>query len=81
MLRASTGLYMVAPDFIATFVVFDLPDFDDHQFLQDTQWLWCCLEVPPKMMELFLKVNPWWYGDRLHVSAALARDHERMRAA
>ena len=78
LLRASTGLYMVVPEFIATYVVFDLPDLEDPQTRQDTQWLWYCLEVPPNLMDIFLKVNPRWYGDRLHCSAVLAKDPAMM---
>ena len=77
LLRGSTGLFTVLPHFIATYVVFDLAPIADAQTLQDTQWLWCCLDVPFKLLDTFLKVNPRWYGDRLHCSSALADDPEK----
>ena len=52
LLRASQGLFMVVPEFIATYVVLDLPELDN---IPDTQWFWCCLDVPPKLMDLFLR--------------------------
>ena len=71
LLRASKGLFMVVPEFIATFVVFDLPDLATTDELE---WFWATLDVPPKLMPLFLKVNPQWYGQRLHCTASLAQD-------
>ena len=77
LLRASTGLFLVVPEFIVTFVVFDLPELETTD---DVEWLWTALDVPPKLMQLFLKVNPQWYGQRLHCSASLGQDLEAVKA-
>ena len=47
LLRASTGLFLVVPEFIVTFVVFDLPELETTD---DVEWLWTALDVPPKLM-------------------------------
>ena len=37
LLRSSQGLFMVVPEFIATYVVLDLPEADT---ISDLQWFW-----------------------------------------
>ena len=55
LLRCSQGLFVVVPEFIATYVVVDLPEADN---MSDLQWFWTCLDVPPKLIDLFVRVNP-----------------------
>ena len=77
LLRASKGLFLVVPEFLATYVVLDLPqpeNFDDIQFF------WTCLDVPPKLIDLFLKVNPVWKDGKLHCSALLSGDPDMVSA-
>ena len=50
LLRASAGIFLMVPEFIATFVVFDLPQVDTTD---DLEWFWTTLDVPPKLMQLF----------------------------
>ena len=73
LLRASQGLFLVVPEFIATYVAFDSPDPSNPE---DVHWLWLSLEVPPKLLDLFVKVNPQWHGDRLHCSSMLSADRD-----
>ena len=77
LFRASTGIYLVEPQLIATYVVFDLPEPERPDGIE---WFWLCLDVPPKLMDSFLKVNPQWYGERLHCSASLAGEPDMMQA-
>jgi len=51
LLRGSQGIFMVVPEFIATYVVLDLPEADN---MSDLQWFWTCLDVPPKLIDLFV---------------------------
>ena len=69
LLRGSSGLFKCVPEFISTYVVCDLLDPDCPD---DIYWLWTCLDVPPQLIDLFVRVNPQWTGDRLHVSARLS---------
>ena len=41
LLRGSQGLFVVVPEFIATYVVLDLPEADN---MSDLQWFWTYLE-------------------------------------
>ena len=77
LLRASHGLFLVIPEFIATYVAFDSPDPDSPE---DVHWLWLSLEVPPQLLDLFVKVNPRWHGDRLHCSSRLSGDLDGISA-
>ena len=77
LLRGSQGLFMVVPEFIATYVVLDLPEAGN---ISDLQWFWICLDVPPKLIDLFVRVNPQWRGDRLHCSASLSGAADMMTA-
>ena len=75
LLRASTGIYMSVPQFIASYVSFDRPDPDSCTSANIAS-LWTFLDVAPTDLDLFLKVNPMFDGQRLHVSAALLGDPE-----
>ena len=68
LLKASTGLVMIVPAFIATHVVFDRPEPLDSEELAQ---LWTALDIEPKFIDLFIKVNPKWDGKSLKVSEAL----------
>ena len=77
LLRASTGLVMVVPAFIAAHVVFDRADPLDSEELAQ---LWTALDVEPKVIDLFIKVNPKWDGQSLKVSEALLHDPDPIGA-
>ena len=77
LLRASTGLVMIVPDFIATHVVFDRPEPLDAEELAQ---LWTALDIEPKLIDLFMKVNPKWDGTSLKVSEALLHDSDPIGA-
>ena len=79
LLRGSKGIFMVVPECIATCVVFDSQIWGPDN-LRDIEWFWTCLDVPPKLMDLFVKVNPQWDGTSLHCSASLAGDADRVSA-
>ena len=68
LLRASTGLLLSVPEFIAGSVAFDLPE---PLVPEDIEFLWSFLDVPPLLMEVFIRVNPKWDGQRLHVLSSL----------
>ena len=69
LLRASTGLYQSIPEFVTRFVAFDRADPDS---VADVEHFWSFLDVEPQVLGLMVKVNPFWDGQRLRVSAALA---------
>ena len=73
LLRASTGLSLAVPEFIAGFVDFDLPEPSNYA---DIEMLWSFLDIEPRHMHFFLKVNPIWTGQRLRVSSSLINDPE-----
>ena len=69
LLRASTGLHMSVMEFAVSRVSFDRPAPDSTD---EVEHLWTCLDVEPKVLELIVRVNPFWDGQRLRVSASLA---------
>ena len=73
LLRASTGLSLAVPEFIAGFVDFDLPEPSNYA---DIEMLWSFLDIEPQHMHLFLKVNPIWTSQRLRESSSLINDPE-----
>ena len=77
LLRGSQGLFRAVPEFIAGFVVLDVPEVDNTE---DIVWFWTCLDVHPKLIDLFVRVNPQWRGDRLHCSASLSGAPDMMTA-
>ena len=56
---------MILPAFIATHVVFDRPDPLDSEELAQ---LWTALDIEPKLLDMFIRVNPEWDGKSLKVS-------------
>ena len=54
LMRASTGLISEVAGFIMTYVTFDLPDPDS---VAEVEFLWSFLDVEPKHLELFVRVN------------------------
>ena len=68
LLRASTGLHLSVCEFVAGFVIFDRLAPDN---IDDIEHLWSCLDVEPHILDLVVKVNPFWDGKKLRVSAAL----------
>ena len=59
---------MSVREFVAGFVSFDRPAPDN---IDDIKHLCSCRDVEPKVLELVVKVNPFWDGQRLRVGAAL----------
>ena len=55
LLRASIGLVMIVPAFIATHVAFYRPEPLDAEELAQ---LWTALDIKPKLIDLLIKVNP-----------------------
>ena len=75
LLRGSTGIYMSVPQLIASYVSFDRPD-PDSCTSGNTALFWTLLDVAPTDLDVFLKVNPMFDGQRLHVSGSLIGDPE-----
>ena len=71
LLRASTGIFMAVPDFIAGYVAFDRPE---PSSIADIEHMWAFLDIEPQHMDLFIKVNPMRDGHRLRVAAAMLCD-------
>ena len=77
LIRASTGLYMSVPQFVATFVSYDRPE---PSSIADVEHFWSSLDVEPKYLELFVAVNPLWIGGKLHVSSSLLTRSDAIEA-
>ena len=77
LLRASTGLLNSVQEFIGTSVAFDLPDPSDPS---DIEFLWSYLDVPPQLLDVFIRVCPRWQGGRLHVRASLVNEEDATEA-
>ena len=71
LLRASTGLAQVVPEFIAGYVDFVRPVPDSFDELN---LFWSFFDIEPRNLDLVIKVNPMWTGQRLQVSAGLISD-------
>ena len=69
LLRASTGLHLAVGEHVVGRVVFDRHPPDN---IEDLEHFWTCLDVEPKILDLVVRVNPFWDGQRLRVSASLA---------
>ena len=68
LLRASTGLHKNVREFVARCVSFDRDPPDN---VQDIEALWTSLDVEPHMLDMMVKVNPYFNGQKLRVSASL----------
>ena len=77
LLRARTGLYVCASEFIAGYVAFDRHEPDS---MEELEFLWVFLDVAPTDLALFLMVNPLWDGRKLRVNASLLDDVECVKA-
>jgi hypothetical protein len=71
LLRASTGLLGEVRTFITGNVIFDRPTPTN---LEDVEFFWIFLGVDVAHVELFVRVNPIWDGEKLSVSQALFAD-------
>ena len=77
LLRASSGILSVVPEFIISCVAYDRPDPIEPG---EIEHLWTLLDVDPTHIELFLRVNPSWDGSILHVSSSLLGTDDHIRA-
>lgn len=77
LMRASTGLSQVVPEFIAGFVDFDRPEPSNTEEIAQ---FWAFFDIDHKHIDLFIKVNPVWTGKKLRVSASLINDPGCMAA-
>ena len=73
LLRASTGLSQVVPEFIAGYVDFDRAEPSN---LEEIEMLGSFLDIAPQDLALFTEVNLLWTGQRLGVSASLPNDSD-----
>ncbi len=63
--------------FIAGYVAFDRPTPTN---LQDVELLWAFLDIDVALVEIFVRVNPIWDGEKLRMSAALSDDQDAIAA-
>ena len=73
LLRASTGLSQVVPEFIAGYVDFDRAEPSN---IEEIEMLRSFLDIAPQDLALFTKMKPLWTGQRLSVSASLLNDSD-----
>ena len=77
LLRASAGLLGEVAHFIAGYAAFDRPT---PTSLHEVEFFWTFLDIDVALVELFVRVNPIWDGEKLRVSAALSDDQDAIAA-
>ena len=75
LLRASTGIHQAIPLFITRNVAFDRAPAENPS---EVEQFWAMLDVEPRHLELFVKVNPYWDGKILHVSSGLLSEADSL---
>ena len=70
-------MLLAVDEFIVTCPAFVLPEPDDPSSIE---FLWSFFDVPRGLLDVFIRVNPTWDGEKLRVRASLQSEPDALDA-